>query len=368
MSLRIAMIGTRGAPARYGGFESAVEEIGARLADRGHDVVVYCRNEGQTLAEHRGMRLVNLPAVRERHVETLSHAAISTAHAIVRARPDVAFMFNAANAPYLRPLRLAGIPVAVNLDGFESLRAKWSGAGASYFRWAERVSVRQASAVIADSTVMRDHVLQAFGREAEYIAYGAEVIHPGVERLATLDLAPDAYHLVVARFEPENQVREIVAGFVRSAAVMPLAVVGSAPYAQEYSDSVRRAAEGDARVRLVGAVWDQLLLDELYGGARSYVHGHTVGGTNPSLLRAMGAGAPVVAHDNPFNREVAGPSATFFADSAALGDLLLADEADPAAARLRGEAGRRWVAEHYRWDDVAADYERLAIGLTARGA
>jgi glycosyltransferase involved in cell wall biosynthesis len=212
---------------------------------------------------------------------------------------------------------------------------------------------------------MRDHVLRAFGREAEYIAYGAEVIHPGVERLAALDLAPDTYHLVVARFEPENQVREIVAGYVRSAAVMPLVVVGAAPYAQEYSDSVRRAAQGDARVRFVGAVWDQLLLDELYGNARSYVHGHTVGGTNPSLLRAMGAGAPVVAHDNLFNREVAGPSATFFADATALGDLLLADEASPAAAELRGEAGRAWVAERYRWDDVAADYERVAIRLTA---
>src|SRR3954447_108541 len=136
------MLGTRGVPAQYGGFETAVEEVGSRLAKAGHEVVVYCRNPGQTQHEHLGMRLVNLPAVRRKQVETLSHTGFSVAHALVRGRPDVAFMFNAANAPFLPVLRAAQVPVAVHVDGLEWQRGKWSGLGKRYYRAAERWSVR----------------------------------------------------------------------------------------------------------------------------------------------------------------------------------------------------------------------------------
>ena len=144
------MMGTRGVPALYGGFETAVEEIGKRLAARGYDVTVYCRNPGQTLTQYEGMRLVNLPAVRHRMAETLSHTAASTAHAIVKDRPDVCLLLNAGNAPLLKPLALAGIPTAIHLDGLESKREKWRGMGAKYYRWAEKASVRQGVEVIAD--------------------------------------------------------------------------------------------------------------------------------------------------------------------------------------------------------------------------
>jgi glycosyltransferase involved in cell wall biosynthesis len=364
--MRIALIGTRGVPARYGGFETAAEEIGRRLVARGHDVVVYCRNPGQSQTEHLGMQLVNLPAVRHRAAETLSHTALSVAHAVARAHPDVAFVFNAANAPLIPALHAARIPVAVHVDGLEWRRAKWGRRASQYYRWAEARSARSADAVIADAHGIADHLRAAHGVQAHFIAYGAPIVNPPPDRLDELGLTAGAYHLVVARFEPENHVREIVSGFVACSARLPLVVVGDAPYADAYRQQVRGAAEGDARVQFLGSVWDSDLLDVLYAHALTYLHGHSVGGTNPSLLRAMGAGAPVVAYDVVFNREVAGPAGVWFRTPDEVGRAAEAAEADPAGARARGQAGQADVAIRYRWSDVADAYEQLATDLVSR--
>ena len=172
------------------------------------------------------------------------------------------------------------------------------------------------------------------------------------------------YHLVVARFEPENHVLEIVRGYVESASAMPLVVVGDAPYAQAYRSQVGAGScRDDSRVRLLGSVWDAELLDTLYAHATSYLHGHSVGGTNPSLLRAMGAGAPVTAYDVVFNREVAGAAGVFFTDPAGVARACQAAESDPLATAARGLAGQSDVASRYRWDDVADRYEDLAEEL-----
>jgi len=360
------MLGTRGVPARYGGFETAVEEIGSRLVEAGHEVVVYCRNQGQTLRAHDGMRLVNLPAVRHRALETLSHTALSTAHAAVRVRPDVALVFNAANAPFVPLLRSAGIPTAVHVDGLEWKRAKWQGLGARYYRLAERWSVRWADALIADSRGIAEHIRTSYGRDSVFIPYGAPIVDAGSDRLAGLGLEPGCYHLVVARFEPENHLDVLVNGRLGSAASAPLVVVGGAPYAEDYERRVRSLAESDGRVRFLGAVWDQALLDQLYTHATSYLHGHSVGGTNPSLLRAMGAGTSVTAWDVVFNREVTGGLARFVTSADDVAAALVADESDPAGTKERGEALREHARVTYRWDDVAAAYAQLCAGLVGR--
>ncbi len=285
-------MGTRGVPALYGGFETAVEEIGKRLVTRGYDVTVYCRNPGQTITSYEGMTLVNAPALRHRMAETLSHTTASTAHAIVRDHPDVVLLLNAGNAPLLKPLALAGIPTAIHLDGLESKREKWRGMGARYYRWAERASVKWGVEVIADAQAIADHVQRVYGRTCLVIPYGAEVIDPGMDRLGELDLAPRGYHLIVARFEPENHVLDAVHAYRASRETRPLVVVGSAPYSQWYVDKVREAARSDPRIRFTGGIYDQGLLDQLYANGVAYIHGHSVGGTNPSLLRAMGQGRP----------------------------------------------------------------------------
>jgi glycosyltransferase involved in cell wall biosynthesis len=363
---RIAMIGTRGVPARYGGFETAVEEVGRRLATRGHSVVVYCRNEGQNASHHLGMKLVTLPALRLKQTETLSHTALSIAHLAIHPC-DAAILFNAANAPLLPGLQLRGFPVALHVDGLEWKRSKWSGAGRHYYRQAERIAVRWADRLIADAQAIRDYYRGRYGVDATFIPYGAPIRHNRAgDRIPELGLEPAGYHLVVARMEPENNAHLIVEGYVRGGVRLPLVVVGDAPHAASYGATVRSLADG-RDVRFVGSVWDQALLDQLYANALLYLHGHSVGGTNPSLLRAMGAGAPVAAYDVVFNREVLGDTGMYFADASEVERLILEAEADRNASAARGLAGQRRAAATYDWDEVTDQYERLCRELIDGG-
>ncbi|NAZ81396.1 DUF1972 domain-containing protein [Kineococcus sp. R8] len=376
--LRIALLGTRGVPAHYGGFETCVEEVGARLVERGHDVVVYGAapaGDGPAPETYRGMRLVHLPAVHKRSLETLSRSALAVAHLSLRhvaatlaareGRVDAAIVFNAANAPFLPVLQAFRVPVATHVDGLEWKRTKWGPAGQRYYRRAEALAVRCSDALIADAQGIADYYRERFGAPTTLIRYGAPVVEGGGDpaRLAELGLVPDGYHLVVARFEPENHVDVVVAGYAASRARKPLVVVGSAPYSDAYTARVRGLA--DERVRLLGGVWDQDLLDQLYAGASTYLHGHSVGGTNPSLLRAIGAGAAVDAYDVNFNREVLGDAGSYWSTAEDVRALVERAEADPARTAARGRASRV-RALRYDWEDVADGYEDLCRRLAGR--
>jgi len=213
--MRIAMLGTRGVPAHYGGFETAVEEIGRRLVTRGHEVTVYCRGGGRSAARtHLGMTLVQLPSVKGRAVETLSHTALSSLHLLTHRHFDVALVFNAANAPFLPMLRASHTPVAVHVDGLEWQRAKWGLVGRRYYRWAESYAVRWSDALIADALGIVDYYEREFGAATELLSYGAPIqAEPRADRLAELGVRAHGFHLVVARFEKENHVEEIVDGY-----------------------------------------------------------------------------------------------------------------------------------------------------------
>lgn len=365
--MRIVMLGTRGVPARYGGFETAIEEIGRRMADRGHEVTVYCRGAEGRPATHLGMDLVHLPAAPKKSLETLSHTFLSTLHLLTRRRPDAVFLFNAANAPFLPLLRLRRFRTAVHVDGLEWKRAKWGGAGRRYYRTAESLSVRWADALIADAQGIADYYTEEFGADTELLVYGAPILSDRhTDRIGELDLTDRGYHLVVARFEPENHVLEIVRGYRESAAELPLVVVGSAPYADEYTAQIESAAAGDPRIRLIGGVWDQELLDGLYANAASYLHGHSVGGTNPSLLRAIGAGTAVIAYDVSFNAESLGTESRYFRTTADVASAVIDVERDVDAAAREAAAVRDRVAARYSWDTVTDGYLALA-GRLARG-
>lgn len=361
--MKIAFIGTRGVPARYGGFETAAEEIGARLVERGHQVVVYCRGTDTRTRTYRGMRRVRLPAVPLRTAETLSHTALSLVHHA--SDPcDVAIVFNAANAPLLPLLRARGVPAAVHVDGLEWQRAKWGRRGRQYYRMAERSAVRRADALIADARGIQDYYETQHRAATWFIPYGApDTAGIGADRLSELGLDPGGYHLVVARMEPENKVDVVVRGYRASGARLPLVVVGGAAYNQGYWDHVVDTAHGDDRIRLVGPVWDQQTLDQLYAHSFTYLHGHSVGGTNPSLLRAGGAGAAVLAYDVPFSREVLLDEGRYFHDEAGVAQLLDDAEADPTGTAARGRRTHDEVVSRYTWDAVARNYERLCEAL-----
>lgn len=368
--MRICFLGTRGLPPRYGGFETAAEEIGRRLVQRGHKVTVYSRSNGSARCDraktHQGIDLVHLPTVRLKATDTIVHTGLSSLHLQIR-RCDVAIVFNAANAPLLPLLRARGVPCALHLDGLESKRSKWGRLGRGYYLVAESLGVRWADALIADAVGIQHYYQRTYAAETVYLPYGAPILaDPGDSELAALGLRRGGYHLVVARLEPENHVDLVVEGYLASAARRPLVVVGSAPYAARHVATIEAlAARAPERVRLLGAVWDQDVLNQLYANACTYLHGHSVGGTNPSLLRAMGAGTPVLAFDVVFNREVLGPCGRFFPDAPAVASLVEGAESDPGGTTARGLAGRRRAGETYDWDFVADGYERLCSALAA---
>lgn len=358
--MKIAMMGTRGVPAHYGGFETAVEEIGSGLVGLGHEVVVYCRGQQDVGTSYKGMERVVLPALRRRSLETLSHTGACVAHAL-RHRPDVALVFNAANAPWVATLRAAGIPTALHIDGHDSRRAKWSGVGKRYYTWATRWGSSVATEAVVDSAAIQHELEDLYDLRSTFIAYGAR--HSGVDEdyssraLAEQGLRSRGYHLVVARFEPENHVVEVLRGYTASAARLPLAVVGFAAYPGEYVAQIERLAAADPRIRLMGPVWDQDLLDTLYGGAASYLHGHSVGGTNPSLLRAMAQEAPVLAFECPYNRETTGGHGHFWSSSFDVRQLVEQVEEDPVPFVATVEPAYKRTAERYSWGDVVAQYD-----------
>ncbi|MBW4043225.1 MAG: glycosyltransferase family 1 protein, partial [Acidobacteria bacterium] len=364
--MRIAMLGTRGVPAACDGFETAVEEIGRRLVAQGHEVTVYGRSSRQHAPRtHLGMRLVTLPALRSEALGSLSHTALSAAHCSAARRHDVVFVFNAVNAPFVPLLRSRGTAVAVHVDGLEWKRDRWGRVGRRYHRMAEQFAVREADALIAHSRAIADYYDDEFGIPAEVIRSGSTILtHTPRDGIQALGLTPGRFHLVVARFERDDHLDAILEGYHRSDATLPLVVVGSPPNPAVDTAAGTEIAARDPRIRMLGAVRDQRLLDQLYAHAISYLHGHSVGGANPSLLRAMGAGTAVIGWDVVFNREVTGTAGSYFSSPAEVTRSIEEVERYPARFRDIGELMQERTARRYDWDSATEAYEALAAKLT----
>ncbi len=362
--MKLAIIGTRGVPANYGGFETFAEELGWRLADRGHDVTVYGRRGfiDSDLGTYRGMQLVVLPSLRSKHLETVSNTFVAALHASRRGF-DAALVCNAANAPYVRILQMAGIPVALNVDGLERKRRKWGIAGRTYYRICERLSARLPDALVTDAEVIRRYYRRAYGAASQMIPYGGDLEPPtGTDVLDGLGLKKNQYLLYVSRFEPENNPDRVVEAYRLVGGQRQLAMVGGAPYAAGLTRRVQDLA--DDRVVLPGPVYGDGYRQLLFN-CRIYIHATEVGGTHPALVEAMGAGRPVVYYDTPENREVAGDAGVRFrfeGDSSldrVLDSLLDGD----AELEAMGQRSRQRVAGSYLWSDVADAYEELLEGL-----
>jgi glycosyltransferase involved in cell wall biosynthesis len=362
--VKLAIIGTRGVPANYGGFETFAEELGRRLAARGHEVTVYGRRGfiDPGLGTYRGMQLVVLPSLRSKHLETVSNTFVAALHASRRGY-DAALVCNAANAPFVRILQMAGIPVALNVDGLERKRRKWGIAGRSYYRVCERLSARLPDALVTDAEVIRRYYRRAYGASSLMIPYGGDLEPPSAtDELQRLGLEKNNYLLYVSRFEPENNPDRVAEAYREVAGQRRLAMVGGAPYAAGLTRRVRDLA--DDRVVLPGPVYGDGYRQLLFN-CRLYIHATEVGGTHPALVEAMGAGRPVVYYDTPENREVAGGAgARFrFEGDTSLAKVLgrLLDDDDELEAM--GERSRRRVEGGYLWSDVADAYEELLEGL-----
>ncbi len=360
--MKIALIGTRGVPAQYGGFETCVEELGRRLAERGHEVTVYCRRSyyKERPSEYLGMKLIYLPNLKKKSLDTLSHTFFSMAHALFH-EYDILMVFNAANSPTLLLPRLFGKKIAINTDGLEWKRGKWGTAARRYYKFAEWLSTKLAQRVVADSTGIQDYYRDTYGTETTYIAYGAytaESRDPGP--LARLGLAPGEYFLQVTRFEPENNPLLTIRAYKKLKTGKKLVLVGGVPYKSRYADAIAEEAGGNPNIILPGYIYDKGLLGEIWCNCFAYVHGNEVGGTNPALLQSMGSGNFVIAIDVSFSRDVLGDSGIFFEKTvdglSGKMEWALAHPSDLGQFRMKA---RERITERYSWDRVTDDYEAL---------
>ena len=367
--MNVAVLGTRGIPASYSGFETAVEQITSRLVQRGHKVSVYCRPHvvDPSISEWKGAELIHLPTIRNKYLDTFVHTFLSAFHTAYVSKPDVALFFIAGNSPLCVITRARGIPTLINIDGLDSNRRKWNRFAKTYLRWAERVSPRMATRAITDSHAVAHIFESSFGKRIGVVPYGAEAPpETGTETLDRLGLEPRKYVLFVGRLEPENNPHLLVEAWARipteKTRGMSLVVVGGAPYASEYILRVRRAA--DPRVIFPGYVFGRGYW-ELQRNAYLFCAPTEVGGTHPVILEALVAGNCVLVNDYEPNAETVGDAGVYFSGRQGVPDLarqlerLIDNPGEVEDYRARA----RERAKQYSWDAVATAYEQLLLDV-----
>jgi exopolysaccharide biosynthesis WecB/TagA/CpsF family protein len=372
-AMRIAIMGTRGVPAAYGGFETFAEELGARLADRGHRVTVYGRSHvvPPNTRVHRGMRVRILPAIRHKYLDTVSHTALSVADGLLR-RFDIVLMCNSANAPFAMVPMVGRSKVALNVDGLEWRRGKWSRLGRWYYQACSWLAPKLPIVLVSDARVIAEYYGRRFGKPTVYIPYGSDAVQlPAGPTLATLGIEPRRYLLYVSRFEPENNAHTVLEGYRRAGGLaalkVPLVLVGDAPYASRYKAALEAAASKVPGVIMPGYVFGPGYA-ELQSNALLYIQATEVGGTHPALVEAMGRGAAIVANDVPEHREVLGDSGHYYArnDPQALAERLRWLVADADERTRIGAAAAARACATFSWDHVTDEYERLFSRMTGR--
>ncbi len=361
-SMRMAILGTRGVPANYGGFETFAEKLGSRLVRSGHEVTVYGRDLSvpSGMRSYLGMRIVRLPAPQSKYFETVVHTIFSAIHALTQ-HYDVIYVCNSANVPAVILLRLFRQRVVLNVDGLEWKRRKWSAIGRAYYRICAWTAARLPVHVVTDALVIQQYYQAAYGRRTTYFPYGTELEPIDDDgTLARLGLEVGRYVLYVSRLEPENNAHVVIEAYSSVSTDLPLAVVGDAPYASEYIASLR--ATNDPRVRFLGAVYGtgyQILRSH----AAAYVQATEVGGTHPALVESMGFGNVIVANDVPEHRETLGDAGLYYHGSAELAARLQEALDDPALAEDMRRRAHDRARRLYSWDAISASYDRWLSGL-----
>jgi len=363
--MRIAILGTRGIPASYGGFETFAEHLSTRLVARGHQVTVYCRAHyvSPRQLEYHGVRLKVLPTIRHKYLDTVVHAFLSAVHA-VPSRFDAALVCNAANAPFVPILRLTGTPVAINVDGLEHKRKKWGWLGRYYYLLAERLSTVFPNVTITDAQVIHDYYLARYNAVSKMIAYGAEVERrPDPAAVRRWRAEPNRYVLYVSRLEPENNAHLVIDAFKRVRTAYRLLIVGDAPYARDYINDLKARARGDKRIVFTGFVFGQDYR-ALQQNAYCYVHATEVGGTHPALLEAMGYGNCVLTLATPENLEAVGEAGITYTDESDLTEKLQRVLRDGSLVQSYRHRAQVRVRRYYDWDQIVDQYEKLFVEMT----
>jgi len=362
--LKIAILGTRGIPANYGGFETFAEECAAGLVARGHDVTVYGRAHyvSKSVNSHRGAKVVVLPTLQMKYTDTVVHTFVSVLHALF-GHYDLILICNAANSIYAWIPRVFGTPVAVNVDGIERMRRKWNWLGRTYYQISEYLSTCLPNVIVTDARVIERYYKERYGADSVFIPYGAKTTKAaGRTTLDQLGLSQAEYFLYVSRFEPENNPHLVVKAFEKVRTPKKLVMVGTAPYSDGYIQKVRETH--DTRILFPGAVYGEGYW-ELQANAFCYIHATEVGGTHPALIEAMGQGNLIIANDTPENAETLGGSGLLYRknDVDALRECIQAAADNPGSYIEMKKAALDRTISVYSWDAVIEQYERLFLRM-----
>ncbi len=366
--LRIAILGTRGIPNRYGGFEAFAAELAPRLVLRGHRVVVYCpHDQHYREPEYRGVRLAYRPN---------PEGLLGTAGQFIY---DLGCNLHARREPFDVILHLGYTSDSVwnrlwspdsmhvtNMDGMEWRRAKYPPAVRAFLKKAEAWAARRSDLLIADHPAILEYLAGTYTTPAVYISYGAAVperfAEPGeVPELATSGLRGGCYDLVLARMEPENNIETAIRAKLSAGGDIPLAIVSNDT---RYGATLKKRYSGEGLIRFLPAVYRPGAADAIRRHARFYIHGHASGGTNPSLLEAMACGCRILAHDNPFNRGVLAANSLFYTDVGSLAALLQSAGTFPKLAQTMAENLRR-IRESHDWESITDQYEQALLSVAA---
>ena len=362
--MKVAIIGSRGYPYVYSGFETLVKELSERLVQRGVSVRVYCH---RGLFKDRpkmvnGIHLTYLPAIETKVLSQLSNSFLSFVHACFT-DVDVILVVNTANGPFGLLTRLFRKKTAINLDGLEWKRPKWKGLGAKYFLFASKLATRWFDHLISDAEAMRSIYQDLFNKDSTVIAYGANLRYSNQpELIQKWDIQPNDYFLIVGRLIPDNNADIIIEGFLNSNVQKKLVIVGDVPYQDTYATNLKKLAETDDRLLFTGYVKDQQVLSELYHNCYCYIHGHEFGGTNPTMLKALAYGCAIIALDTTFNREMLGNGkhgAFFNKDKQHVQSLLEWTIENPSTISSFQETARTGITKKYDWDEVTSAYLRV---------
>ncbi|CRM48536.1 Glycosyl transferases group 1 [Pseudomonas sp. 22 E 5] len=363
MSRHLLVLGIRGIPAQHGGFETFAEKLAVYLQAKGWRITVYCQESGTgsvTETEWNGIRRVHIPVSREGALGTVIFDLKAVWHALGERGLFLTLGYNTAVFNSLQ--RLKGQVNIINMDGIEWHRQKWGKIAKAWFWLNERAGCWIGNHLVADHPRIKEHLATRVSADKiTMIPYGGdEVTSAAAEVLSTFALEPNHFSIIIARPEPENSFYEMVQAFSASVRQHKLVVLGNfTPSTHEYHKKVMEAAS--VEVVFPGAIYDAKVVQALRYFSRFYLHGHRVGGTNPSLVEALGAGCAIIAHDNPFNRWVVGGGAAYFSDSQALSRLLDELLEDPQRTLALKQAGAARFAECFKWEQVLSAYEQLLI-------
>jgi glycosyltransferase involved in cell wall biosynthesis len=356
----LRILGTRGVPAAHGGFETFAEYLSLHLVAQGWKVIVYCQVDGTGplfADQWQGVDRVHIPVAQEGPKGTIVFDWKATVHAA--GHRDLCLTLGYNTAVFCTLLRLKGIPNLINMDGIEWSRAKWGPVAKTWFWLNDWAGCWLGNHLVADHPEINKHLQSRVpARKITTIPYGADALATASEEpVRALGLVPGRYMTVIARAEPENSLLEIVKGFSAKPRGLKLVVLGNYQDGNAYHRAVKAAAS--AEVQFVGAIYDKTVVQALRFHSMAYVHGHQVGGTNPSLVEALGAGNAVIAHDNRFNRWVAGQGALYFNGAQQFAEQMDALAQDTGLLPGLQQQGQQRFKEAFTWPHVLDQYEQL---------